>query len=64
MSFSLNDAIDLLINTEDNIHVETSSDEDDHDLAMLPPTEKANAETDMESDASDGMNDGHVQHLL
>ena len=64
LSFSLNDAIDFLIDTGDNIHVETSSDKDDHDLAMLPPTEKANVETDMESDASDGMNDGHVQHLL
>ena len=30
---------------------------------MLPPTEKANAKTDMDSDASDDMNDGHVHHL-
>ena len=30
---------------------------------MLPPIEKANAETDMNSDASDDMNDGLVHHL-
>ena len=30
---------------------------------MLPPIEKANAETDMDSDASDDMNDGLVYHL-
>ena len=30
---------------------------------MLPPIEKANAETDMDSDPSDDMNDGLVHHL-
>ena len=59
-SFSLNDAIDLLMKTEDNSDMESSSDEDDHDLAMLPPIGKANAETDMDSDPSD---DGLVHHL-
>ena len=44
-SYSLNGATDLLMNTEDNSDIESSSDKDDHDLAMLPPTEKANAET-------------------
>ena len=39
------------MNTEDNSDTDSSSDENDHDLAMLPPTEKANAETDMGSDA-------------
>ena len=43
--------IDFLMNTEDNSDTERSSDEDDHDLVMLPPIEKANAETDMDSDA-------------
>ena len=62
-SFSLNDAIDFLMNTERNSAIESSSDEEDHDLAMLPPIEKANAETDMDSDASDDMNDSLVQHL-
>ena len=51
-SFSLNDSIDILMNTEDNSDIKSSSDEDNHDLAMLPPIEKANAETDMDSDAS------------
>ena len=43
--------IDFLMNTEDNNDTESSSDEDDHDLVMLPPIERANAETDMDSDA-------------
>ena len=30
---------------------------------MLPPIEKANAEIDMDSDASDDMNDGLIHHL-
>ena len=33
------------MNTEGNSDIESFSDKDDHDLAMLPPTEKANAET-------------------
>ena len=51
------------MNTEDNSDIESFSDEDDHDLAMLSPIEKANAETDMDSDASDDMNDGLLHHL-
>ena len=50
------------MNTEDNRDIEIS-DEGDHDLVMLPPIEKANAETDMDIDASDDMNDGLVHHL-
>ena len=42
-NFSLNDAIDFLMNTEDNSDIESSSDEDNRDLAMLPPFEKVNA---------------------
>ena len=49
--------------TADNSDTESSLDEDDHDLAMLSPIEKANAETDMDSDnALDDMN-GLVNHL-
>ena len=44
-SYSLNNATDFLMNTEGNSDIESFSDKDDHDLAMLPPTEKANAET-------------------
>ena len=61
-SFSLNDAIDFHMNT-DNSDIESSTDKRDHDLAMLPPTEIANAETGMDSDASDETNDGPVHHL-
>ena len=62
-NFSLNDAIDFLMNTDDNSDIESSSDEDDRDLATLPPFEKVNALTDMDSDVSDDMNDGPVHHL-
>ena len=62
-SFSLNDTIDFLMNTEDNTDIDRFSNEGDRNLAMLPPIEKANAETDMDSDASDHMNDGLVHHL-
>ena len=63
-SFSLNDPIDFLMNTENNSDKESSLDEDDHDLAMLPPVENANAETDMDNDTSDDMNDGGLVHHL
>ena len=52
-----------LLNTEDNSDIENSSHEGDQDLAILPVTEKGNAETDKESDSSDDMNDGLVHHL-
>ena len=45
-SFSLNDAIDFLMNIENKSDKKSFSDEDDHDLAMLPPIETANAGTD------------------
>ena len=51
------------MNTEDNSDIKSSSDEDNHDLAMLPPIEKANAGTDMDSNASGDMNDSLVHHL-
>ena len=47
----------MLINTEDNSDIESSSDKEDHDLALLPPIERENTETDMDSDASDDMNE-------
>ena len=62
-SFWLNDAIEFLINTEDNSDIESSSDEDDHGLAMLHSIEKANVEIVMDSDALDDMSGGLVHHL-
>ena len=62
-SFSQNDTIGFLMNTEDNSDIESSSDEDEFDLAMPPPIEKGNAETEMGCDASDDMNDGLVHHF-
>ena len=51
------------MNTEDNSDIEISLDEEDSELAMLPPIEKVNAETDMDSDALDDMNNGLIHHL-
>ena len=62
-NFLLNDAIDFLMNTEDNSDIESSSDEDNHYLALLPPIEKVSALTDMESDATDDVNNGPVHQL-
>ena len=62
-SFSQNDTIGFLMNTEDNSDIESSADEDEFDLAMPPPIEKGNAETEMGCDASDDMNDGLVHHF-
>ena len=62
-SFSLNDAIDFLTNTEDNSNIESSSDEDDHDLVRLPSIDKTNGEIDMGIDATDDMNDDLIHHL-
>ena len=62
-SFSLNNAIDFLMSTEDNSDIEISSDEGGHDLAMLLAIQNEKAVTDMENDASDDMNDGFVHHF-
>ena len=62
-SFSLNDAIEFFMNTEYESDIGRSSDEDENDLVMLSPIAKADVETDMDSDASDDLNDGLVHHL-
>ena len=46
------------ITTKDNSYIESFSDKDGYDLAMLAPIEKENAETDMDSDASDDLRRG------
>ena len=51
------------MNTENNSDIESFSDQNNHDFAMLSPIEEANAKTEMDSDASDDMNDGLVHHL-
>ena len=61
-NFLLHDATDFIMSTEDNSDIDSFSDEDDHDLGMLPPIERANAENDIDSDAPDNMN-GLVHHL-
>ena len=51
------------MNTKDNSDIENSSDEGDNYLAMLPTIEEANAETDMDSDASYDKNHALVHPL-
>ena len=48
---------------KDKSDIESSWYEDDHDLTDLPPIVKANADTDMDSDASDDMNNVLVHYL-
>ena len=61
-SFTLNVAIDFLMDSD--VSDDCSSDEnDDNEVIMLPLIEKANAESDMDSGASDDMNEGLVHHL-
>ena len=50
-SVSSNNAIDFFMNTQDNCDIDSFLGEDDHE------------ETDMESDASDDMNDGLAHHF-
>ena len=62
-SCSLNEAIDIFMNNQDESDLESSSSDGEYNLAMLLPNEKSNAVTDMDSDASDDMNEGLVNHL-
>ena len=62
-TFSLKNAIGFFLNTEDNSDIESFSNEDDQGLAMLPPIENANAETDINCDALVDTNDGLVHYL-
>ena len=61
--FSMNNAIDFLMNAEGNSDIKSPSNEGYHDLTMLPPIEKAKAETDMDNDTSDEMNDVLAHYL-
>ena len=61
--FSMNNAIDFLMNAEGNSDIKSSSNEGYRDLTMLPPIEKAKAETDMDNDTSDEMNDVLAHYL-
>ena len=63
LAFSLNDATDFLMSTDNKSDIESSSDQVDHDLATLPAIEKVTAVNDMENDASDDMNDGFLHHF-
>ena len=60
-SYSLNKAIDFLVNNQDEIDLESSSDEDGYDLVMPIQTEKSNAKTDC--GASDDMSQSLMYHI-
>ena len=49
---------------DDNHFANDFSDEGCLDLAMLPPRENADAQSDQYSNSFDDMNQGHVHHLL
>lgn len=58
--YTLNEVIDIITNKSDN---DEEDSEDDNFIAMLPPSERADAQTDCDSDASDDMNEGLTHHL-
>lgn len=47
----------------DEIEVPDSEDEEVHTIGMVPPIETANADTDVDSDLSDGEEEGNIDHL-
>ena len=59
----MNKAIGFLTNNQDESDLESSSNDDEYDLAMLPPIGKSNAEADMGSDVSDDMDESLVHPL-
>ena len=62
--YTLSEVIDFVTNGEDSSNVDSDEEED---IVILPPVERAEAETDCDSDISDGENEGlahNVPHRL
>ena len=62
-NYTLNEVIDFVTNGEDSSNVDSDEEEE---IAVLPPIERAEAETDCDSDISDDENEGQplAQQLL
>ena len=59
-NYTLSEVIDFVINDEDCSNVDTDAEEE---IVTLPPTERADAETDYNSDISEDENEGLAHHI-
>ena len=57
--YTLSEVIDFVTNGEDSSNVDSDEEEE---IVILPPIERAEAETDCDSDISDDENEGLVHH--
>ena len=62
-NYTLNEVIDFVTNGEDSSNVDSAEEEE---IAIVPPIERAEAETDCDSDISKDENEGQplAQQLL
>ena len=59
-NYALSQVIDFVTNGEDYSNVDSHEEEE---IVMLPPIERAEAETDCNSDISDDENEGLAHHM-
>ena len=57
--YTLSEVIDFVTNGEDSSNADSDEEEE---IVILPPIERAEAETDCDSDISDDENEGLVHH--
>ena len=58
--YTLSEVIDFVTNGEDSSNVDSDEEEE---IVILPPIERAEAETDCDSDISDDENEGLAHHM-
>ena len=59
--YGVNEVIDIVTNWDESNFED--SEEVEFEVTILPPTVRADAETDCDSDASDDQNEGLIHHL-
>ena len=59
-NYTLSEVIDFVTNGEDSSNVDSDEEEE---IVILPPIERAEAETDCDSDISDDENEGLAHHM-
>ena len=59
-NYTLSEVIDFVTNGEDSSNVDSDREKE---IVILPPTERAEAETDCDSDVSDDKNEGNAHHM-
>ena len=59
-NYNLSEVIDFVTSSEDSSNVDSDEEEE---IVILPPTERAEAKIDSESDISDDENEGLAHHM-